>query len=429
MQKERAEGGLTIEAIAERFEHVRAETERIVSPLQPADFEAQSMPDCSPAKWHLAHTTWFFDVFVLAAFEPGYVEVDPAFKVLFNSYYTHVGERHLRRERGLLTRPSLDEVQRYRQIVEQRVRTLVDRLDQWPAADAQRVLSRVLLGTHHEQQHQELLLTDIKHLFSRNAINPCYAPDDGTSPTGTLTPVTYTRFDSGLHQIGHAGQAFAFDNEGPRHTYHVASFELANRLVTNGEFTEFVRDRGYQRPELWLDEGFATCQQLGWNAPLYWRGAPGEFRQFTLSGERELAPHEPVSHVSQFEADAFARWAGQRLPTEQEWEVAASGRKVDGHFLRSHQVHPRPSLASGALDQLFGDCWEWTSSAYLPYPGYRPATGALGEYNGKFMSNQMVLRGGSCATPLGHIRATYRNFFRSADRWQFSGFRLARDTR
>ncbi len=424
----RGSKGAPLRALARaRFEHTREETVALCAPLELGDYEAQSMPDASPVKWHLAHTTWFYDVFVLEPWEPRYAPHHPSYKVLFNSYYNAVSERQVRAERGLLTRPTLSEVQTYRRCVEERVLALLASLSPGtPTCDA--VCQRVLLGTHHEQQHQELMLTDLLHLFSRNPLEPSYRERLETSPLPNA-PLSYSAREGGLEWVGHDARspAFAFDNECPRHQVFVHPFEIANRAVTNAEFADFIRDRGYHRPELWLDAGFAHAQQRGWENPLYWRGAPGEFQEFTLAGRRELCPADPVCHISYYEADAFARWAGARLPTEQEWEVATLGIEVFGNFSGSRKLHPQPAPGLAPLEQCFGDVWEWTQSSYSAYPGFRADAGALGEYNGKFMSGQMVLRGGSCATPDDHLRGTYRNFFHPSARWQFSGLRLAKD--
>lgn len=415
---------LSVSEVRKRFEDVRRTTLELCAPLDPADCEPQSMPECSPTKWHLAHTTWFFEVFVLEPFEERYRPYDPAYRVLFNSYYQRVGPRQLRSERGLLTRPRLSEVFRYRQQVEERVLALLaargDELD---------LLRRVELGCHHEQQHQELILTDIKHLFSRNLLAPAYLDEEAASD-GVTSPLSFLDVPSELYVVGHAGEGFCFDNETPRHRAFLEPFRIANRLVTNGEYEEFIADGGYARAELWLDQGYSYACEQDWSGPLYWRGSPGERTEFTLEGERPLRLEQPVCHLSYYEADAFARWAGARLPTEREWEVVASGRPVDGNLLERRTFHPRradPSTHENPIRQLFGDVWEWTRSGYDPYPGYRPLSGALGEYNGKFMCDQHVLRGGSCLTSASHIRPTYRNFFYAKDRWQFSGLRLAKD--
>jgi ergothioneine biosynthesis protein EgtB len=403
-----------------RYRAVRAQTLRLLEPLAPEDCTVQSMPDASPTRWHLAHTTWFFETFVLARAEPGCVP-DPAFQQLFNSYYQTVGEPYPRAQRGLLSRPTLREVLAYRRDVDARIEAL---LGTPQSADVLRTLE---LGVHHEQQHQELILTDIKHALSHNPLLPAYRERRGTAAPAPSAPAAWVAFPEGIREIGHQGAGFAFDNELPRHRVLVPAFELATRPVTSGEMLAFVDDGGYRRPELWLDEGWATVKNEGWRAPLYWMQSDGAWWQYTLAGRERLALDEPVCHVSYYEADAYARWAGARLPTEHEWETAAAETAIAGNFLESDALHPRPAAtrASG-LQQMFGDVWEWTASAYAAYPGYRPPEGALGEYNGKFMCSQLVLRGGSCATPRDHVRATYRNFFHPDKRWQFSGVRLAR---
>jgi ergothioneine biosynthesis protein EgtB len=402
---------------------VRDATRSLCAPLSPEDAAAQSMPDASPAKWHLAHTTWFFETFVLESAQPGYRPFHPRFRVLFNSYYNAVGEQHPRPERGLLTRPSLEDVQRYRDHVDEHMAKLFEN----QAVDAG-LTGVIELGLHHEQQHQELLLTDLKHLFSRNPLDPVYRAAPEARAT-VAAPLSWHGYAEGVRELGHGGDGFAFDNEGPRHRVFVAAFELASRPVTCGEYRAFLEDGGYRRPELWRSDGWATVQQQDLRAPLYWRREEDRWIALTLAGARPLGDTEPVCHLSWYEADAYAGWAGARLPTEAEWEVAAEGQSVRGNFVESGQLHPAAAEASaqGAPVQIFGDVWEWTASAYAPYPGYRPPDGALGEYNGKFMANQMVLRGGSCATPRDHVRATYRNFFYPQQRWQFSGVRLARD--
>jgi ergothioneine biosynthesis protein EgtB len=421
-------------ALARRFREIRQRTEELCAPLSPEDASAQSMPDASPAKWHLAHTTWFFETFVLERELPGHEPFHPAFRVLFNSYYNVVGEQYARPRRGLLTRPALDLVLRYRAAVDERVAKLCEQGAL--GAQAQEVVE---LGLQHEQQHQELILTDVKHLFSCNPLQPLY----GSAPeaaAGEAPPLRWRGVAEGVREIGAPDAGFAFDNERPRHRAFVHAFEIGSRLVTCGEYLDFVRDGGYARPELWLSDGWAARSGEGWQLPLYWERREGgdageEWWQWTLSGARRVRAAEPLCHVSYYEADAFARWAGARLPTEQEWESAASAFSAlaaHGNFAEDGLLHPapliaRPDGAAGAVEQLFGDVWEWTSSAYAPYPGYRPPPGAIGEYNGKFMCNQLVLRGGSCATPRSHARASYRNFFYPGSRWQFSGIRLARD--
>ncbi len=410
--------------LADRYRAVRALTEQLREPLSAEDCQAQSMPDCSPVKWHLAHTTWFFETFALAAGAGSYRPFNAAFAVLFNSYYQQVGAQHPRAERGLLTRPSLSEVLAYRAHVD------VALLDRLAAGDAARLADIVRLGLQHEQQHQELLLTDAKHLLGSNPLRPAYrAAVPAAAPAAPLA-TGWRTYGGGMHEIGAAGDVFAFDNEGPRHAVLLQPFALARRPVTNAEFAGFIDDGGYRRPELWLADGWATVTARGWAAPLYWQRAVDGWHEFTLAGVHPLAPQAPVCHVSFYEADAYATWAQARLPTEAEWEVAAAAAPVEGNLLDSGRLHPAAAACQGegnAVGQLFGDVWEWTRSAYAAYPGYHPPSGALGEYNGKFMCNQFVLRGGSCATPRDHLRASYRNFFPPDARWQFSGLRLARD--
>jgi len=396
----------------------------LCSHLDPEDLVAQSMPDASPAKWHLAHTTWFFETFILLPLETGYQPHHPTYGFLFNSYYNGAGERHERPARGVLTRPSLREVLAYRDAIDEAVMAML-------AADAhpkrEEVLRIVEIGMHHEQQHQELIVTDLKHLFAQNALRPAYR--DALPPTrGAAPSLQWVGYDEGIHEIGHAGSGFCFDNERPRHRVFVDGFALADRLVSNGEYREFVEDGGYERADLWLDRGWATLREREWAHPLYWRRESDGWSEFTLAGQRELCEAEPVCHVSFIEADAFARWAGARLPTEAEWEIAAADACVEGNFVESGRLHPNRAAGVGEIPrQLFGDAWEWTRSSYGPYPGYSPEAGTLGEYNGKFMCDQLVLRGGSCASPHSHLRASYRNFFYPPDRWQLTGIRLARE--
>jgi ergothioneine biosynthesis protein EgtB len=385
----------------------------------------QSMPDASPTKWHLAHTTWFFEEFVLARFDPAHRWHDERWRFLFNSYYEAAGPRHPRPARGLLSRPSLEEVRTWRTRVDQRMHALLE------SADAS-ALAVILLGTHHEEQHQELLLTDAKHALAANPLQPAYAspaPGGGSGGSAGAAPLRWLSHEGRIASIGHEGAGFAFDNEGPRHKVLVESFRLASRLVTNGEYLQFVEDRGYERPELWLSDGWATATAEGWKAPLYWERSADGWSVFTLRGVEALDRSAPVTHASFYEADAFARWAGYRLPTESEWEIVAAALPVEGNFVESGRLAASTAGAhgSGSELQLFGDAWEWTASAYLPYPKYRPVAGALGEYNGKFMSGQMVLRGGSCLSPQAHLRASYRNFFPPHARWQMTGIRLAQD--
>jgi len=411
------------EAIRRLYGAVRSQTLALCAGLSDADATAQSMPDASPAKWHLAHTTWFFETMVLAVHAPGYQPFDARFGFLFNSYYETLGARHARPKRGLLTRPSLDEVERYRSHID----AAMERLLEAPMTAA--LLALIELGCHHEQQHQELLLTDILHLFAENPLHPAYAPARrGPRPARQASSLAYSTYDGGLVDIGHAGPGFAFDCEGPRHPQVRPAFRLANRCVTNREWLEFMADGGYTTPLLWLSDGWTEVQRQGWRGPLYWWQEDEAHFHMTLHGAEPLDPDAPVCHVSYFEADAFATWAGARLPTEGEWESVAQAQGCEGNFADSGVLQPMPAAGpSHAPQQLFGDVWEWTRSAFSPYPGFRPSADAVGEYNGKFMSGQYVLRGGSCATPAGHIRATYRNFFKPDARWQFAGVRLAKD--
>ncbi|MFA7586047.1 MAG: ergothioneine biosynthesis protein EgtB [Novosphingobium sp.] len=386
-----------------RYRDIRRATEILIAPLSAEDCQIQSMPDASPAKWHLAHTTWFFETFLLSPFMPGYEPFDPAFGFLFNSYYVTVGEPFSRPRRGLLTRPSLATVMAYREAVDA---AMADFLALPATADTAPLLE---LGLQHEQQHQELILMDIQHAFSVNPLEPAYDDRQGRprlpSPPPPSGPAEWLAIPGGLHEIGHSGDGFAFDNEKPRHRVWLEPFEICQSLVTAGDFVMFIEDGGYRRPELWLSDGWTMVETEGWQAPLYWNRTDGGWSRFSLSGRGDISAAEPLLHVSYYEADAFARWAGRRLPTEAEWETAA---------------------ATGQLHQAADTCWQWTSSAYSPYPGFTPESGAIGEYNGKFMVNQMTLRGGSRATPEGHARVTYRNFFSPASRWAFCGIRLAR---
>jgi ergothioneine biosynthesis protein EgtB len=407
--------------LAERYRAVREATIALAAPLAAEDQVVQSMPDASPTKWHLAHTTWFFETMVLGRFDPSHRPVDERYAFLFNSYYESLGERQPRPRRGLITRPTLDEVRAYRRAVDESMDRFL-RSDQAPEA-----LGRIELGLHHEQQHQELILTDIHHALWCNPLRPAYAeaPADGPR-TGPGSP-GWIGFDEGVVEIGHDGRGFAFDNEAPRHRAFVEAYALADRPVSCGEYAGFIADGGYRRPGLWLSDGWAAVRAEGWEAPAYWERRDDTWWVFTLAGMRPVDPAAPVSHVSHFEADAYARWAEARLPTEVEWEHAARTAPVAGHFVESRRFRPAAApAADGALRQMLGDVWEWTASAYLPYPRFVPLAGELGEYNGKFMSGQMVLRGGSCLTPESHIRRTYRNFFPPAARWQMSGLRLAR---
>ncbi len=407
-----------------RFDYVRTLSTALVAGLSDADATVQSMPDASPSKWHLAHTTWFFETFVLRDFVPGYRPFDPAFAFLYNNYYESEGDRLARPSRGMLTRPSLDEILAYRRHVD---RAMTRALADLPTPARQ----LVVLGCNHEEQHQELLLTDLLHLFSGNPLHPpAYASGDHRV-SAAAGPLRWIEGRQGPRDIGHAGPGFAFDCETPRHTVWLTPHALTDRLITNSEWRAFIEDRGYGTANLWLSDGWAWVRQNGIEAPLYWRrDESGDWsRQFGLDGLMSMDPAGPVQHLSYYEADAFARWAGARLPTEAEWESAAEGLNAErGTFLdNARAVHPLPASAEDGIRQLFGDLWEWTGSAYLAYPGFRPPPGAVGEYNGKFMSGQFVLRGGSCAAPRGHARASYRNFFYPHQRWQFTGVRLAKD--
>lgn len=402
------------ESLATSFARVRARSLHLASVLSAEDCCAQSMPDASPIKWHLAHITWFFETFILEPREQGFAPFHPAFRVLFNSYYNGVGAKHPRPRRGLLTRPSLDEVKAYRHDVDRRIAALLS-----GAIDAE-LAALIELGLQHEQQHQELMLTDVKHLLAQNPLYPAYAADP-LGASAAAPDLEWIAFEGGLAEIGHGGKGFCFDNELPRHRTYIAPFALASRLVTNGEYRAFIEAGGYRDANLWLAEGWDKVCAGEITEPLYWIEQDDGWHEFTLHGVQPLDPARPVTHISMYEADAYARWCGARLPTEAEWEFAARQASVKG--MASH--HPLAAIGEG-LQQMFGTCWQWTSSSYAPYPGYAPAPGAIGEYNGKFMVNQYVLRGSSCATPEGHTRASYRNFFPSGARWQFTGIRLAR---
>lgn len=410
-----------------RYNTVRERSLALAEPLSDEDCGAQSMPDASPVKWHLAHTTWFFETFILERLEADFAPFHPAFRVLFNSYYNGIGEKHPRPQRGLLTRPALAEVKAYRANVDARMARLFGA--ELPAPQRGQLEMLVTLGLEHEQQHQELMLTDVKHLLAQNPLHPAYAPR-AAAPGGAVSApasgeAAWIAFEGGLTEIGYSGQGFCFDNELPRHRQYVAPFALAQRLVTNGEYLAFIEAGGYETPSLWLAEGWDWVCAQGLRKPMYWlRGeADGQWSEFTLAGLQPLDLQGPATHLSLFEADAYAHWRGARLPTEGEWEFAAQQAAVE-----TGELHPAAVADAGAtgLLQMFGHCWQWTSSSYAPYPGYETAPGALGEYNGKFMLNQYVLRGSSCATPAGHARASYRNFFPAGARWQFTGIRLAR---
>jgi ergothioneine biosynthesis protein EgtB len=414
------------ETLVRRYQRVRRFTEALCQPLVTEDYVIQAMPDVSPPKWHLAHTSWFFETFVLVSAIPDYRSPHASYAYLFNSYYIAAGERHCRPKRGILSRPTVEEVYQYRAYVDQQMADVLaglegESLDTWS--------SIVELGLHHEQQHQELILTDLKYNFASNPLRPAYVTPDIPRRAQAMTALRWVNFPEGIYLIGHDGQGFAYDNESPRHRSFVEPFQLASRLVTNGEYLAFIADGGYERPELWLSMGWDMVQREGWHAPLYWENQDGTWWMMTLTGMQHVLEVEPVCHVSYYEADAYARWAEARLPTEVEWEIAAMSLPIRGNFVEQQTFQPVPvgqTDTAVPLAQMFGDVWEWTQSHYSPYPGYTPAPGALGEYNGKFMANQFVLRGGSCATSISHIRPTYRNFFPADARWQFMGIRLAR---
>jgi ergothioneine biosynthesis protein EgtB len=406
-----------------RYTTIRALTEQLAAPLSAEDQCAQSMPDASPTKWHLAHTTWFFETLVLKPYASGYQPFNPNYAHLFNSYYEALGSRHPRPQRGLLTRPTLADVLAYRRHVDDAIVRLFETASGTELAEFDAVAE---LGLNHEQQHQELILTDIKHAFSCNPLLPRYAPPSDDTP-GATVPLSWIDHVGGIIPIGHSRVEFAFDNERPRHLVLLQPYRLASRLITCGEYLSFMEDGGYSRPEFWLSDGWAAVQSQGWTSPLYWSRDDDGWKVFTLNGLKPMRPDEPVVHVSFYEADAYAAWAGKRLPTEFEWEAAAMAHPVAGNLLDPVRPHPKPAPAASGITQLYGDTWEWTRSSYEPYPGFRPFAGAAAEYNSKFMCGQMVLRGGSAATPQGHVRATYRNFFPPSARWQFSGIRLAED--
>lgn len=429
MEQGQSNGGLYVvaapETLLERYRSVRAFSAELCAPLEVEDYVVQSMPDTSPTKWHLAHTTWFFEQFVLSASGKAYTPFSEDFAFLFNSYYYTVGQMYARPRRGLITRPTVAQVMAYRAHVDAAMERLL-------AEGVDEALARVVeVGLHHEQQHQELIVTDLKHMLSCNPTHPVYRLRAVPEGEG-VAELRWRAWGEGVRQIGHDGASFGFDNEFPKHKVFAQAFAMATRLVTNGEYLAFVEDGGYEATTLWLSDGWATVQREGWRSPLYWHKREGAWWEMTLSGLRPLDPDEPVTHVSLYEADAYARWAGKRLPTEAEWEIAsAEAAQDDGAFVEGGTFHPTPARPDAArpdaLRQWFGDVWEWTASPYTPYPGYAPLAGVLGEYNGKFMCSQMVLRGGSCATSKNHIRATYRNFFPPSARWQFMGIRLAED--
>ncbi|MGD8907811.1 MAG: ergothioneine biosynthesis protein EgtB [Chromatiales bacterium] len=409
------------ENLLARYEAVRELSERICEPLAVDDFQLQSVVETSPPKWHLAHVSWFFETFLLAEFMPGYRPYHEQFAYLFNSYYYQVGSMHPRPRRGLLSRPTLEQVIDYRRHVDHWMRELLAGAgsDRWPE-----LVSRLILGLNHEQQHQELLLMDIKHNFFVNPLRPAYR-EDLSLPSGSAASLQWLDGSGGLRRIGASADAFAFDNERPRHQELIQDHRLGTRLVTNGEYLEFMQDGGYKEPRLWLADGWTSINERGWKHPLYWEHDGDGWCEFTLGGPRPLNLQQPVCHISYYEADAYARWRDKRLPSEAELELALARQDAEaGHFLERDLLHPQPAEAAG---QWYGDLWNWTSSSYSAYPGFKPLNGAIGEYNGKFMSNQMVLRGGCCVTPGDHIRASYRNFYYPHDRWPFTGLRLAED--
>ncbi len=418
--------GADVAILLRRLRETRDHSIKLIEPLSPEDMVVQAMDDTSPAKWHLAHTTWFFERFILLEHLAGYRVFDDKFNYCFNSYYETQGPRHPRPRRGLLTRPSSDEVLAYREHVDEALERLFERR----IADRLDVAVLIELGINHEQQHQELLLTDMLAVFAANPLSPAYRPRSVRAMAKEAVPLRWVGHEGGIHEIGHSGGGFAWDNERPRHKAFLQPLDLADRLVTNGEWLAFMSDGGYRNPLLWLADGWAAVQREGWRSPLYWQQKEGAWLAMSLEGLNPVEPAAPVVHVSYYEADAYARWAGARLPTEQEWEVAAAGAHVTSHEVATPAA-PRPMPANESSDgkpgQMYGDAWQWTASAYLPYPGYRAPQGALGEYNGKFMVGQHVLRGSSCVTPWGHSRPTYRNFFYPHQRWQFSGVRLARE--
>ena len=409
------------------FSSVRNFSLELTKPLVTEDFVVQTMPDVSPAKWHLAHVTWFFETFVLKETGKNYQELNPLYNFIFNSYYVQVGPRHTRAHRGHLTRPTVKDVFDYREHIDEQ---LIEFISKCSEKELEKFTPVIEIGINHEQQHQELLLTDIKNVFSVNPLHPVYSEEDFAAP-GIIPEMKWLMYPEGLYEIGHKGNGFSYDNELPHHREFVESFQLGSRLVTNGEYLEFIKDEGYKNTQLWLSDGWAAVENEHWEAPMYWENRDGEIWNFKLTGFQKVNLNEPVCHVSFYEADAFARWAGARLVSEAEWEIATHDLNLEGNFVEQRNFHPVAfnSKPGNDLIQMYGDVWEWTKSPYTGYPGYKTLPGALGEYNGKFMSNQMVLRGGSCATSITHIRNTYRNFFPPNARWQFMGIRLAKDVK
>lgn len=408
--------------LQQHYTEIRRQSELLCAPLETEDYVIQVAPFASPAKWHLAHTSWFFETLLLKPFLTDYQPLDPIYAKLFNSYYDTIGEYHPRAERGLLSRPTVKEVYQFRAYVNEQMEKLLAQLDH---PDYEEIHHRTLLGLNHEQQHQELFLTDIKYNLAYNPLRPAYKAASTVEKKSNA--LNWINFKGGLQEIGFNHEGFAYDNEMPRHKVYLEAFRLASRPVNNAEYLKFMEDRGYQKSDHWLSDAWKIIQDENWQAPLYWEKHDGQWFYMTLGGMQPVDLDAPVCHVSFFEAAAYARWAGKRLPSEAEWEIASRGLPIEGNFVEHEQLQPVAAKQSAPLQQMFGDVWEWTQSPYTPYPGYQQKRGPLGEYNGKFMSSQMVLRGGSCATPENHIRATYRNFFYPEERWQFSGFRLAED--
>lgn len=414
-------------SLLKSFRKVRSFSHKLAKPLSREDYVVQSMPDVSPTKWHLAHTSWFFEAFVLSKTISKYRSLHPQYNFLFNSYYVQVGDRHSRPKRGLISRPTVDEVYEYREYVDKNMLKLFKTLDDKKFSKIAEVIE---IGIHHEQQHQELIVTDIKHVLSENPLFPTYKKSTDNKKGKGVSGHKWVEFEGGIHTIGNEGDNFGYDNEFPLHKTYVEPFSLASRLVTNGEYMDFINDGGYSKAELWLSDGWNTVTLNNWEAPLYWIRNGNRWDLFTLGGLKKIDLNQPVCHLSFYEAEAFARWAGGRLPGEYEWEIASKGQKIEGNFVDNGNFHPVAATNSnGTIQQMYGDVWEWTRSPYSPYPGYNPPPGALGEYNGKFMCNQIVLRGGSCATSKSHIRNSYRNFFPPDSRWQFMGLRLAKDAK
>ncbi len=410
--------------LLQKYKRVRKFSEELCANLEIEDFVIQSMPDVSPTKWHLAHTSWFFEAFLLKKINPNYKSLNDIYNYLFNSYYVQIGRRFTRAERGLLSRPTVKEVFQFRKFIDEQMFEFFESASD----DALNSFTVIIeIGLNHEQQHQELMLTDLKHVLSQNPLNPVYAKRDSEN-TASIKPIRWITFDESITEIGHDGKGFFYDNEMPRHRTLIHAFEVANRLTTNGEYLKFINDGGYKKTELWLSDGAAAVEAGNWNAPLYWEQVANEWFSFTLNGFEKIDLNAPVCHISLYEADAFARWADARLLSESEWEFAANDNSIEGNFADNKNYHPVPNKNNDQkIQQMYGDVWEWTRSDYCAYPGYKIPPGAIGEYNGKFMSGQNVLRGGSCATSKDHIRKTYRNFFPPNARWQFSGIRLAKD--